>query len=248
MVTGSFLKTSASVTNESCFGAKDGNAEIIVTGGKSPYIFSWNQNLGSNSGINNLTAGIYSCIVSDANNCQSNHTVTITSPAKIEKPTGNELQSFEIAQPKVLDLVANPAIGSQLLWYETESNAINGLLPLSVDAELENNKSYYAVSAIGNCRSEVLAVTASIITGAFGGEVNSIVDFFPNPVKDYVNFNGLGSDVRAIRIYDFSGTEIKEFNLENSKDSFDVSDLKSGIYLLKLENGDSVLEQKLIKE
>ena len=58
----------------SCNGGSDGQVVLTVTGGTTPYTYSWtspsNPNFNSNSSsISGLSAGVYSCIIDDANNC-----------------------------------------------------------------------------------------------------------------------------------------------------------------------------------
>ncbi|MEZ7497156.1 PKD domain-containing protein [Flavobacterium sp. Arc3] len=68
--------------NVSCFGGNDGSATVSVSGGTSPYSYSWNtspiQTLSTATG---LKAGIYNVTVTDANGCGISSPITITEPA-----------------------------------------------------------------------------------------------------------------------------------------------------------------------
>tara|TARA_B100000959_G_scaffold259736_1_gene295583 strand:+ start:6 stop:2825 length:2820 start_codon:yes stop_codon:yes gene_type:complete len=68
----------------SCYGGNDGFAIVSINGGNSGYSFAWNttpaQTLAAASA---LTAGTYVCAITDANNCTTTHSVTITQPAVI---------------------------------------------------------------------------------------------------------------------------------------------------------------------
>ncbi|MGO4819444.1 PKD domain-containing protein [Flavobacterium sp. W22_SRS_FP1] len=68
--------------NVSCFGGNDGSATVSVSGGTSPYSYSWNtspiQTLSTATG---LKAGIYNVTVTDANGCGTSSPITITEPA-----------------------------------------------------------------------------------------------------------------------------------------------------------------------
>jgi large repetitive protein len=67
-----------SKTDVSCEGANDGTATVNVTGGKTPYVYSWNtvpvQTAATATG---LAAGVYNVIVTDANKCTSTVSVNI---------------------------------------------------------------------------------------------------------------------------------------------------------------------------
>lgn len=65
-----------------CNGSSDGSASVSTSGGTSPYTYTWSS--GSiNANANNLIAGQYSVIVTDANNCSVSSTVTITQPQAV---------------------------------------------------------------------------------------------------------------------------------------------------------------------
>ncbi len=70
------------VQNTSCFGVNDGSINLTVTGGASPYSYSWSN--GSNTeDIIGLAPGWYSVTVLDANNCSKNDSVKINTPAAL---------------------------------------------------------------------------------------------------------------------------------------------------------------------
>ncbi|RPD39472.1 gliding motility-associated C-terminal domain-containing protein [Chitinophaga barathri] len=77
------LAVTTAQTNELCNGAATGAATVTVTGGTLPYTYSWSPSGGTGARANNLTAGTYTCTITDANGCQITATVTITEPPAI---------------------------------------------------------------------------------------------------------------------------------------------------------------------
>lgn len=79
--------TAAPVQNVSCNGGNNGGAQATVTGGTTPYTFSWYNgiNIVSNSNPtgNNLSAGSYTVTVTDAAQCMATAAVTIIAPPAI---------------------------------------------------------------------------------------------------------------------------------------------------------------------
>jgi len=69
------LLVTASSTNATCGGYFDGTALLIKTGGTTAYNVNWGL-----SNPNALNAGIHTYIVTDANNCTEQGSVTITEP------------------------------------------------------------------------------------------------------------------------------------------------------------------------
>src|SRR6478609_9140604 len=78
------------VTDVSCFGYTNGSAQVTVFGGVLNYIFTWNGTIGSNP-QNGLTAGVYTVVVTDGNNCTASTTVTVSQPGQfsVSLETGN---------------------------------------------------------------------------------------------------------------------------------------------------------------
>jgi len=62
------LAAANTVTNASCV-ASDGSAIITVTGGTSPYTYTWLGNTSNTNMITQLAVGSYSVMVQDAHNC-----------------------------------------------------------------------------------------------------------------------------------------------------------------------------------
>jgi len=77
------LETVSSSGNVSCFGGNDGFASVAVTGGTSPYTYSW-SNGETTSSAAGLAAGSYQVTVTDANGCISSQAVEITQPDLLE--------------------------------------------------------------------------------------------------------------------------------------------------------------------
>ncbi len=75
----------------SCYGSNNGQATVHVTGGRTPYSYSWNtspvQHAATATG---LAAGSYTVVVTDANGCTSSTTLAVggpTAPLAISTPT-----------------------------------------------------------------------------------------------------------------------------------------------------------------
>ena len=73
-------------TDATCFGLCDGNASVSVSGGTTPYTYSWTPNPASGQGtstISGLCAGIYTVDVIDFNGCSNSTFVTISQPTAV---------------------------------------------------------------------------------------------------------------------------------------------------------------------
>ncbi|HXC04539.1 MAG TPA: PKD domain-containing protein [Bacteroidia bacterium] len=71
-------------TRVSCFGGSDGTAKDTASSGTPPYLYNWTPAPGAGQGtsfVTGLSAGHYTCMVTDRNNCSSAATVLITQPS-----------------------------------------------------------------------------------------------------------------------------------------------------------------------
>jgi gliding motility-associated-like protein len=78
---GGFSLTSAQ-TNPACNGNTNGTASVNVTGGTSPYTYSWSSGQTTTS-VTGLSAGTYTVTVHDNTGCINKLTITITQPAPL---------------------------------------------------------------------------------------------------------------------------------------------------------------------
>jgi len=74
----------------------------------------------------------------------------------------------------------------------------------------------------------------------FLAELESSIDFYPNPSSSFVYVSLKGQ--KKIRIFDLSGRELK--NIQTTKDYFDVSILEKGVYIIEINS--NVMLKKLV--
>ncbi|HVA98882.1 MAG TPA: PKD domain-containing protein, partial [Bacteroidia bacterium] len=113
----------ASSTNDSCYGECDGTATSLVTGGTTPYTYSWNtvptQTTVQATG---LCAGTYKITVTDANGCSNSASVTITQPSQLTVAP-SAATTICIGQSTTLNATAN---GGTSAYTYSWNNIYNG--------------------------------------------------------------------------------------------------------------------------
>ncbi|MEZ0006943.1 hypothetical protein ABH942_002321 [Flavobacterium sp. 28YEA47A] len=70
-----------SKTDISCNGGANGTASVAVTGGTTPYSYSWSPSGGTNATASGLATGTYTVTVTDFNGCQITRSTTVNQPA-----------------------------------------------------------------------------------------------------------------------------------------------------------------------
>lgn len=76
----------ASVTataNVSCFGGNNGTLSAAVSGGTTPYTYSWSSPGGSGATLSSLGVGVYTVTVTDQAGCVAQATGSVTQPAQL---------------------------------------------------------------------------------------------------------------------------------------------------------------------
>ncbi|MPR35272.1 FG-GAP-like repeat-containing protein [Salmonirosea aquatica] len=72
--------TNQSQTDVSCFGANTGSVTLTASGGTGPYTYSIGADSNTDGNFDDLAAGSYNVIVTDANQCSASTIVLITQP------------------------------------------------------------------------------------------------------------------------------------------------------------------------
>ena len=80
------LNITTSQTDVTCNGANDGSVDLTVTGGTTPYDFSW-SNGEITEDLSGLSAGTFEVIITDANGCSATTVVIIDEPAPLNITT-----------------------------------------------------------------------------------------------------------------------------------------------------------------
>lgn len=75
--------SSQNLINPSCPGTASGAIQVLATGGAGNYSYSWNGNPGGN-GLQNIPAGTYNLLVTDAQGCTLNQALTLLDLPAIE--------------------------------------------------------------------------------------------------------------------------------------------------------------------
>lgn len=77
--------------------------------------------------------------------------------------------------------------------------------------------------------------------------LESKVKMYPNPVSDKLMISGADVEFKQYRIYNINGQVIKENKVDSKEFEIDVRELPKGVYILKLENSDTTITRKIVK-
>jgi len=102
----------------SCFGFSNGNASFIGSGGTGALSYQWIPNGGNQASANNLPAGNYQCIVTDANGCSDTGSVALTQPTalSIAAPSLQQVTCFGLSNGQASVSVSGATPPYSYLW------------------------------------------------------------------------------------------------------------------------------------
>jgi hypothetical protein len=79
-------------------------------------------------------------------------------------------------------------------------------------------------------------------------EINEVIfEVYPNPANEFLTIE-TKSGFATAQIYDIQGRKLQQFNLNNSKEQINISDLKPGMYIVSVMAGKQQYRRKLLIE
>ncbi|MCB0403002.1 MAG: gliding motility-associated C-terminal domain-containing protein [Flavobacteriales bacterium] len=218
------LVANFTVTDVDCFGASTGQAVVTVNGGTTPYSFQWDDpGLQQTDTAFNLTAGTYSCVVTDSNGC----TVTVTNVV-INQPTQLVLNTTTVSSTcGSANGSATVNVGGGTPGYSYSWNTTPGQGTATAGGILAGNYIVTVTDANGCVDSATANVTdlgsptVTIPThtdvscnGANDGTAQAVVNggtapytysWNTNPVQTTPNATGLAGQTYSITVTDSNG-------------------------------------------
>lgn len=163
------LTASTSQTNVTCAGGSTGMAAVTASGGTPGYTYSWSPSGGTGATASGLTAGDYTCTITDANLCSITKLFSITAPASTPGsnsyllPTSNQTvidtvssMNYVTATCELVNTVVasgvSPVNGSvtNKVWIEGTVPTVNGV-PFV--------QRHYEITPVSNASSATATVT-----------------------------------------------------------------------------------------
>jgi hypothetical protein len=174
--------SAASQTNISCFGGSTGAASVSVTGGTTAYSFNWTPGNPVGDGtasVSGLTAGTWTCTVSDANGCTATRSFTVTQPAALAVSAASQTNISCFGGANGAASINTPTGGTSPYSYNwTPGNpvgdgtaSVSGLTAGTWTCTVSDANGCTATSSFTLTQPAVLAVTAAAQTNVscFGG-------------------------------------------------------------------------------
>ncbi len=144
-------------------------------------------------------------------------------------------------------------VGSTYVWtVPTGATIVNGQGTNSVTVNFGTNAGDVSVQETTGtgCINDVayLHVTINMTTELSDSENVIGVSFYPNPVKDLLTINANENKKCEVSLYNALGTFILRKELSPAISTLDISNLKSGLYLIQVKTEQGTVIRKIIKQ
>lgn len=160
-------------------------------------------------------------------------------------PTGSANQTLSESNATLGSIVVSPA---NVIWYASQTDAIDQTNALSPTTMATNGTTYYAVNKINDCASNAFAVTVTfpLTNSTFDNIINS-VKIYPNPTTGLVTVNIANLMDAKLQVLDITGKVLINQSLINKATTIDLKYLTSGMYLFKVSSNQGNSISKIIK-
>jgi hypothetical protein len=230
---------SSVIANVNCNGNNTGKASATAGGGTGAYTYAWIPSGGTNDTASNLTAGIYTITVTDANGCTITATDTITQPAALSIAKGTIAAWLSSCNGKAYVTVSGGTAPYTYMWSP------GGATTDTIKNLCHGTNYCCTVTDKNGC---VDSACMSVVTGIPVINNSSSLKIFPNPNNGMFTISGLSKGME-VEVYNYMGEKVGSTVCENETQQFNMSDDANGIYLLRILSKDGVLveESKLVK-
>ncbi|MCF8269364.1 MAG: T9SS type A sorting domain-containing protein [Crocinitomicaceae bacterium] len=209
------LTASSTQVNVLCHGSSTGSIDVSVSGGTSPYTYTWSNGVVGQDLVN-IPSGTFSLTVTDANACTATTSATITQPSALLLTGSVNGNNIDIS-------VSGGTVPYNYSWSSGD-----------VTQDLANVSSgTYSVTVTDafNC-----SITDTFIVNNAGLEQQESIELqvFPNPAQDMVTIRsssaGIGNTYRMLDCY---GRNVLEGTLSSQETIINIQTLANGIYHVK---------------
>jgi hypothetical protein len=206
--------------NITCFGVSNGSATVSLTGATAPVTYAWSNNATTQT-INNLTAGVYTVNVLDANNCPATLNVSITEPTQLQANASNTNETGVGANNGTAITLPTGGTGSvTYLWSNAATTqTIVGLSPATYTV---------TVSDANGCTS-----IQSVVVTPF----NCVISVQPT----VTNITCAGANNGLIILSQTGGTAPFTYLWSNGSTGSSITNLPAGTYTASLTDANGCL-------
>ena len=244
VVVESILEAIGTATNVSCNGGSDGEISIIANGGIPPYTF-----MIENGTSGQLSAGFYTVMVTDSNDCSSTTEVEITEPTAITIDVIQTVEEENMAANGAIVVDISGGVGAYTYSWTGPDNFT------SIEEDLVNLSAgdyVLVVTDENGCEVSSEVVTVDRLTSVEEAIWAKDLRLFPNPASNILTLElpiFITSDL-TVELLNATGQTVQLIDTERNSNALrmNVSSLPSGLYWVKMQMEGDVVVRKVVVE
>ncbi|WP_296145991.1 T9SS type A sorting domain-containing protein [uncultured Flavobacterium sp.] len=90
---------------------------------------------------------------------------------------------------------------------------------------------------------------SAVALGVKNNDFKNSISLYPNPASTILNIeNRSGEEIKSVSIYSITGALVKQVNNAQAAESISVSELQTGMYFVKMQIGNQVVNSKFVKK
>ncbi|MCE3227648.1 MAG: hypothetical protein K0S32_2199 [Bacteroidetes bacterium] len=228
--------------NVLCNGQANGTATMVVTGGATPYTYTWSPTGGTASTESGLAVGNYTASATTTAGCNATATFTITQPSVLNSSaTYTDATCGSCADGSASALATGGAGGPYTYsWSPSGGNAATatGLLPGCYTV---------TVADMNNCTS-TSTTCVGFVTGIKNNTSVSSFNIYPNPTTGQVSIEFGTVGERTVEVIDVTGRIIANEKTANASLQLNLSNYSNAVYYLVIKEANGVSRFKIVKQ
>ncbi len=237
--------TESIVTPVTCSGLTDGSVDLALMGGIEPYEFEWSgpdNYLSLEEDIQGLADGAYAVLVTDDNDCEYTFSYTVEVGNSIEFSLG---ENVTLCLDEVIDF-QGPLGFYTYEWQDGSENSI-----LTFDASEFGEGTHTVTLTIedpnGCSHTDVSNVTVENCLFVDEHFNSDELTLYPNPANDWIKISSESSiDHFEVELVSVEGKSVLHRTFRKDQE-IDLTELEAGLYLVRIQAGESIFSSQLLK-
>jgi len=224
---------------------------VLLTATYSGASVQWKKNgtniPGATSATYNVTTkGNYSCVTTSACGTAESSTIFVN---VIKNPNASisagSPTTFCAGGSVVLTEVA--VAGCTYQWYKG-ATPIAGATLLTYTATTAGNYKCRVTKAATGCFKNSNAIAVSVPCREGDNIIENTFSLYPNPANNFITIETDFSTEKTIYITDALGQIVKSITTSEDNITIDIQGIASGVYFIKMEDGNNSVTQKFVKQ
>lgn len=149
---------------------------------------------------------------------------------------------------------SSKGIGDEYQWYK-DGISINGANAIShtINNAQESDSGVYYCIITNPLLADLIIQRANIILNidsalSIDDYISKNIKIYPNPTTNVLNIKLNNTEIKKAQLFDVNGKQILDMKLQSELTVVDISNLNSGIYLLKIESVKNTFIKRIVKE